>query len=80
MGQFENDVSTGLGIYETRVGNECETYCGRWRQGMFDGYGLYQYSDGSLYMGQYSNDQKHGVGVLKQAGIDALKQVRFTYD
>jgi hypothetical protein len=67
-------------MYEIKVANETETYCGQWKQGVSHGHGLYIFSDQSLYMGAYKNDQKHGLGCFKQSDSETLKQVKFEFD
>lgn len=80
VGQFEEDVSSGVGVYETRAGNERECYAGQWKSGMFDGNGIYMYSDKSVYLGSYLRDQKHGPGFLKQNGSNEMQKVNFMFD
>jgi hypothetical protein len=47
---------------------------------MFDGLGLYLYSNKTVFMGNYSKDQKHGPGVLKQPNNTILQPIEFIYD
>lgn len=64
MGHFKEDVSSEVGLYQTSINNQTETYLGQWDKGVFEGIGMYIYSDNSIYMGNYRHDTKHGPGFL----------------
>lgn len=33
-----------------------------------DGKGIYKWADGRMYEGEYKNDKKHGLGILRWPG------------
>jgi hypothetical protein len=69
-GEWKDDKREGYGIC-TYVAKDIDgssqwtgTYEGEWKQNLKSGSGTYQYVDGSRYAGQWSEDQKHHVGIL----------------
>ena len=42
-------------------------YDGDYVKGKFEGYGRFNYLNGEYYIGQWSQDQKHGKGILYNA-------------
>ena len=47
---------------------------------MFEGQGMYVFNDGSLYMGSYSLDQKHGMGVVVDQKKNSMIKVEMQRD
>ena len=40
MGHFKEDVSSEVGLYQTSINNQTETYLGQWDKGVFEGIGI----------------------------------------
>lgn len=74
------DNKTVEGIWEDGKENEYfieyesgETYHGQIRNGMKWGTGVYRWSDGSKYEGQWFNDSEYGFGVKEYANGDSYR-------
>ncbi|CAH8492392.1 unnamed protein product [Dicrocoelium dendriticum] len=61
LGQMSNGACGPLGIKTTFNGQVL--YRGDWKLNRFDGFGMQECSDGSIYSGAWSRGRKHGLGV-----------------
>ena len=57
----------GPGKMEAAVKDGTERYDGGFAKGLFDGYGVFELTDGSRYEGGFRNDKPDGFGVYKGA-------------
>ena len=57
-GQYKNGKMHGSGVM-IADGNE---YRGEWTYGSMSGLGVYTYSNGDKYIGEFANDKQHGKG------------------
>lgn len=48
-----------------------QTYVGEWEHGVRSGFGKYTLPDGTVYVGHFKRDKKHGAGTLRSRGEDA---------
>jgi hypothetical protein len=60
IGDMEDFCMSGFG--EIRYFNSKDSYKGSFNYNMKDGFGRYQFSNGDIYEGQFSNDTMHGEG------------------
>lgn len=44
-----------------------EEYDGKWKNGVKEGNGVFNYPDGTVYNGQWKNDYEEGIGILIEA-------------
>ena len=58
MGYWKNDKFHGKG--ELKLIDENAKYIGEWKDGQMHGKGVYFFADGSVYDGNYQEDQRHG--------------------
>lgn len=59
-GQFLGNMPNGQGQLRSTVGDA--GYTGEWKNGLKSGYGSEKWEDGTLYEGNFLEDQKHGNG------------------
>ncbi|CAF0786054.1 unnamed protein product, partial [Didymodactylos carnosus] len=86
IGQWENGVQSGHGIHVWYIVRAEESqyalrnyYDGNFVNGRRDGYGVFYYSSGTRYMGEWKNDQKHGKGKLVLRNGTEV-EAEFSYD
>ena len=67
-GNFVEDQREGYGVCEWKSGASGEPglkyYHGEWKEGRMHGKGKFEWFDGKVYTGDYSNDVKDGYGVM----------------
>ncbi|XP_078716435.1 ALS2 C-terminal-like protein isoform X2 [Lampetra fluviatilis] len=66
IGNFKFGSEHGYGKYtvvNASTGKK-EKYCGDWREGKINGYGLYKHTDGEVYEGYLMGGVRHGHGML----------------
>jgi hypothetical protein len=63
-GYWKDNQPNGEGklTYYNLDNETCNYYEGNFIDGKREGYGVFYYADGSRYKGQWSNNQKHGIG------------------
>jgi hypothetical protein len=68
-GQMRRGMSHGFG--RASWARALESYDGQWEEGKRQGQGIYQYSDGDIYVGQWEDGKRHGQGVYKWSNGDS---------
>ena len=61
-GEFKDDEITGHGF--KYFAHNRNTYSGQFYMGELEGSGVMRYSDGSVYEGQFMNNQREGIVLL----------------
>uniref|UniRef100_S4R9T6 Alsin-like PH-like domain-containing protein n=1 Tax=Petromyzon marinus TaxID=7757 RepID=S4R9T6_PETMA len=66
IGNFKFGSEHGYGKYTVANAStgKKEKYCGEWREGKINGYGLYKHADGEVYEGYLVGGVRHGHGML----------------
>ena len=86
LGQKENNTRHGLGMYYWKDTN---FYIGSWKNGNFDGEGIYicpigktfkSFDDGVVYVGEWKDDKKHGIGAVYNKNGKQIFHGRFEAD
>jgi len=65
QGQYNGECKKGLANGEGRAKGEDE-YAGSFKKGYPNGFGIYTYANGSVYIGNYNKGLKDGYGYLKK--------------
>lgn len=69
MGQWFGNLQQGLGLHIWNDKNELKAlknrYLGEWVKGKKNGYGIFFYSNGTIYEGEWVEDLKSGKGIFR---------------
>ena len=60
IGEVQNGLRSGYGDSWEKCGH----YAGNWQKDMKQGFGIFEYNNGSIYSGDFENGLPHGSGVL----------------
>ena len=65
IGQWKNGEMDGQGTYiwGLKSKQSGDKYIGQWKNGKMDGFGKLTYSNGEIYIGEFSKNKKHGQGI-----------------
>ena len=55
-------------------------YEGKWKDGVFEGHGIYKLANGDVYEGEFQNGKKEGQGILKDEDGEVLEQGKWEND
>lgn len=81
-GSWENDVPHGHGEYywfDNRIEYKImkNLYRGQWKEGKRDGFGIFHYSNGCRFEGEFSENMKNGYGLsIDEYGYMKINQYK----